>query len=194
MPRKKPVKKPIEKVEEQPREKAAFVAPVRELPPLRNPVAPRSQPLPIDPASLRRNKPQPADPQPESPAAANALRASIVELAFNPTREKIREVTIVDRMQGRLLPLLDLEAQGWEYIIEIATYRQDSGLYAKLYGKPKPAQINSINEYTYRLAQWQKSVAGKNLERATDIALAETENKGDDEGDEGGRPDPWAKE
>jgi hypothetical protein len=152
-----------------------------------------TKPSPLDPSMLRRNKPPTVEIPEESPAAANALRATIVELAFNPTREKIREVTIVDRMQGRLLPLLDLEAQGWEYIIEIAMYRMDSNMYAKVYGKPRPLPINPINEYVYRLAQWQKSVAGKNLERATDIALAETENRGDDEGDEGGsRVDPWA--
>ena len=34
-----------------------------------------------------------------------------------------------------------------------------------------------IDEFTYRTAQWQKSVQGKNLERAIDLALAETETK-----------------
>jgi hypothetical protein len=168
--------KPIKKTEE----------PVKETPP--------PKPPPIDVASLRRNKPLREEAPREPPAAANELRATVVALAFNSTRDKIREMTIVDRMQGRILPLLDLEAQGWEYVIEIATYRMDSNLYARLFSKPRPEQINPINEYTYRLAQWQKSVAGKNLERATDIALAETENKGDEEGDDIGRPDPWAKE
>jgi hypothetical protein len=177
-------RKIVKKVEEQPKK--------QEPPPVR--VTPTVHPLPIDPASLRRNKPPVAEIPPEPPAAANALRATIVELAFNPTREKIREVTIVDRMQGRLLPLLDLEAQAWESVLETALYRQDSNLYQKVFSRPRPLPINPIAEYTYRLAQWQKSVAGKNLERATDIALAETENKGDEEGDMDGRPDPWAKE
>lgn len=147
---------------------------------------------PIDPTMLvRRNRPKDVEIPPEPPPAANALRASVVELAFNPTREKIREVTIVDRMQGRLLPLLDLESQGWDYVIEVAAYRQDSNLYKEIFKKSKPSQIDLIETYTYRLAQWQKSVAGKNLERATDIALAETENKAEEKGDDGTHGDPW---
>jgi hypothetical protein len=180
--------KSIKKTDEQSKNDRK-VAPV---PSKQEQLPPVNKPAPIDLANLKRNRPQPEKPPPEIPPAANALRASVVELAFNPTREKIREVTIVDRVQGRLLPLLDIEAQGWEYIIEIAAYRQNSRLYEKIYDKPRPLPINPISEYTYRLAQWQKSVAGKNLERATDIALAETENKGEEEGDEGGRIDPWA--
>lgn len=102
----------------------------------------------------------------------------IIDLAFNPSREKIREVTIIDRVQGRLFPLLDMINTGRQYILEIATYRQDKDLYRKLFKKPVPILPNLLDEFMFRTAQWQKSVAGKNLEKATDIALADTEAQG----------------
>jgi len=46
-----------------------------------------------------------------------------------------------------------------------------------------PIPPNLLDELIFRTAQWQKSVAGKNLERATDIALAETEVRGAEEED-----------
>lgn len=115
----------------------------------------------------------------------------VIELAFNPTREKIREVTIIDRNQGRLLPQLDLVDMMWQNCIEIAAFREDSKQYAVTYQKPAPVPPNLIDEFTYRTAQWQKSIAGKNLERATDIALAEMEAKAGDEEDLTGNPDAY---
>jgi len=144
----------------------------------------------FDPRILRRTLGVRPAPPPEPPPVSAGPVDKVIELAFNPTREKIREVTIVDRMQGRLLPLLDLTALVWQYVIEVAMYRQDSNKYEREYKKPKPVQSNLIDEYMYRLAQWQKSVAGKNLERATDIALAETETRGENEEDVSGR-DAW---
>jgi len=144
----------------------------------------------IDPRTIRRTQGARPEPPLPPPSVSAGPVDKVIELAFNPTREKIREVTIIDRMQGRLLPLLDLVAQGWQHAIEVATYRRDSTVYAKTYQKPRPVQSNLIDEYMYRLAQWQKSVAGKNLERATDIALAETETRGENEEDTGGG-DAW---
>lgn len=119
----------------------------------------------------------------------------VIELAFNPSREKIREVTIIDRMQGRLLPQLDVEGLEWGYVIEIATFRQDSKYYKEVYGHDLPISPNLMDEFIYRTAQWQKSVAGKNLERATDIALAETEARaGEEEETRLGVKDPFREE
>jgi len=108
----------------------------------------------------------------------------VIELAFNPTRDKIREVTIIDRMQGRLFPILDTASALFLDCIKIAAYRQSPELYESTFKEARPAPLFDImGELMYRTAQWQKSVAGKNLERATDIALAETEMRGaeDDE-------------
>jgi hypothetical protein len=104
----------------------------------------------------------------------------VIDLAFNPTREKIREVTIIDRLQGRLFPIMDTMNSLYRNIIEIATYRQSSNEYQQLYRKEKPEPMDIMDDLMFRTAQWQKSVAGKNLEKATDIALAETETRGDD--------------
>ena len=105
----------------------------------------------------------------------------VIELAFNPTRDKIREVTIVDRIQGRLFPQLDMINLGRRYCLEVAYYRQDKELFKKVFEKDCPIQPDLIDEFQYRTAQWQKSIAGKNLERAIDLALAETEAKVGDE-------------
>ena len=116
-----------------------------------------------------------------------------LNLAFNSTPEKIREVTIIDRMQGRLLPQLDLVNDVWNYVFEIAIYRQDSEQYKKLFveeNKVRPIPPKLIDQFIYRTAQWQKSVFGKNLERISDIALAQIETQGDDDfGDP--NKDPW---
>lgn len=122
------------------------------------------------------------EPEKEPEPVTAGTIDKVIDLAFNPTRDKIREVTIIDRMQGRLLPQLDLINLMWQYVIEIAMYRQDSEAYIKMFAKEnkkRPVPPDLINEFMYRTAQWQKSVAGKNLERATDIALAETETKND---------------
>lgn len=106
----------------------------------------------------------------------------VIDYAFNPSREKIREMTIIDRLQARLLPQLDIISLQWAYVIEIATYRKDSNEYERLYEKKEPTSPNLLEEYMYRVAQWQKSREGKNLERAIDLALAETEaNAGEEE-------------
>lgn len=115
----------------------------------------------------------------------------VIDLAFNASREKIREVTVIDRIQGRLFPLLDVINLGRQYILEIALYRQDKEEYKKVFKQPRPVSPNLLDELLFRTAQWQKSVAGKNLERAIDIALAETENKAGEEDSSYGGRDPW---
>jgi len=105
----------------------------------------------------------------------------VIDYAFNPTREKIREMTIIDRLQARLLPQLDLISLQWQYTIEIALYRQDSNEYEKIYKRKAPIPPDLLEVYMYRVAQWQKSREGKNLDRAIDLALAETEARAGEE-------------
>jgi len=148
----------------------------------------------IDPAKLKRSKSITEEENKEESTSVSAGPIDkALELAFNPSRDKIREVTIIDRMQGRLLPLLDVINRAWEEVIEIATYRQDSKRYAGIYGQEKPVPKNLMEEYMYRLAQWQKSVDGTNLGKITDIALAEMETKAEDD-TENGITDPYAKD
>ena len=149
----------------------------------------------VEPAKMRRSKP--AEVEATTANKEGAVSAGpvdkAIELAFNPTREKIREVTVIDKMQGRLLPLLDIQTLAWEEIIEIAAYRQDAVSYAETYGRERPVPSNLMDEYMYRLAQWQKSVDGMNLGKITDIALAEMETK-EDEDELGGSGDPYARD
>ena len=132
------------------------------------------------------------------PKKSEAVSAGTIEkaldLAFNPSREKLREVTIIDRLQGRLLPLLDLVNLGQQYILEIAHYRADSVAYRTIFEKDKPISPNFLDDLMYRIAQWQKSVAGTNLTKITDIALAEMEIRGEEEPDKYGITDPYLKE
>ncbi|KKM45876.1 hypothetical protein LCGC14_1560230, partial [marine sediment metagenome] len=52
-----------------------------------------------------------------------------------------------------------------------------------------PVLPDVLDEYLYRVAQWQKSVNGKNMEKAVDIALAEIETRSDEDSPVG--EDPW---
>ena len=146
----------------------------------------------ISAEKLRRSKPvedKGEEPEQEVKVSAGAID-KVIDYAFNPTREKIREMTIIDRLQARLLPQLDLISVQWQYTIEIALYRQDSNEYEKLYGKKMPIPPDLLEVYMYRVAQWQKSREGKNLDRAIDLALAETEAKAGED-DFGGKADKY---
>lgn len=114
----------------------------------------------------------------------------VIDLTFNPSRDKIREVTVIDRMQGRLLPQLDTINMVRAYCLEVATYRESPEIYKKLFKQLRPLSPDIIDELIYRTAQWQKSIGGRNMEKATDIALAEMEAKADD-GDFGANIDAY---
>lgn len=148
----------------------------------------------LDPKSVgkvTRSEKQKPGTEDTSPAAVSSGPIDkVIDYAFNPSRDKIREMTIIDRMQGRLLPVLDLANTMYHYCIEVAVYREDPQQYLVIYGRPKPIPPDPVDELLYRVAQWQKSVAGKNMERAMDLALAEQEAKaGEDEG--GTYADAW---
>jgi len=143
--------------------------------------------LKVDRAALKRDRPD-LDPPPfieEHPRVSSPVD-KVIDLAFNASREKIREMTIIDKMQGRLFPLLDMIEASREYIMKIAMFRYDRVAYITTHpNAPVPVPPALIDEFMFRTAQWQKSVQGKNLERAIDIALAETEMKGGEEDDDG---------
>lgn len=138
----------------------------------------------IDPATIRRNKPvvqstEEAEEEKQLPVTAGAIE-KMVDLAFNPSKEKIREFTSIDRVQGRLLPQLDVIALSWRHVIETAAFRQDADEYTKIYKRKRPVPPDLVGEFIYRTAQWQKSVGAQNMKSAIDLALAETEVKGEE--------------
>ena len=150
----------------------------------------------IDRAKLRRKKDDtPVNTEPEDVRVTSGPVDKAIDLAFNPTRDKLREVTIIDRVQGRLFPLLDTINVLWTDVLEVAEYRLNPDAYRKAHPlKPKPMAPNLIDEFMFRTAQWQKSVQGTNLTKITDIALAETETRANDDGGIGGSADLWGKE
>lgn len=134
----------------------------------------------IDPEKLRRTKPAQETKPPPPAQVSQGPVDKIAEYILNPSEEKIREVTVVDRMQGRLLPQLDVIDKAWDYIIEVAAFRQDATKYATVFKKPSPMQPDSIKIFIYRTAQWQKSIEGKNMQSGLDLALAELESRGNE--------------
>jgi len=147
----------------------------------------------VDPARMKRSTQVVEEGKAESASVSAGPIDKALELAFNPTREAIKGVTVIDRMQGRYLPLLDIQSKEWEYVIEVGTYRKDSKYYAVVYYQEKPVPVNLYDEYMYVLALWQKSIEGINLGKITDIALAEMETKAEDD-TENGIADPYAKD
>ena len=114
-----------------------------------------------------------------------------MDLQYNPSRDAIRGVTVIDRVQGRLLPQMDMVNTARRFCIEIATYRQSPQDFALIYGKPFPIQPDLMDELMYRMAQWQKSVGGKSLSNLNTIVQTEKENQADDEGMSTGKRDPF---
>lgn len=151
----------------------------------------------IDPTKLKRKKTGETE-EVEEKEKAVAITAGTIEkiadLAFNASRDKIREVTVIDRMQGRMFPLLDVIHQLFGHCLEIATYRQDPKNYAVLFERKFPKPPDVVDEFMYRTAQWQKSVQGTNLTKMIDIVLAETETRGVEEEGIGGHKDLWGDE
>lgn len=140
---------------------------------------------PLKGLNLTRPKPPQDDEDiPREPPPVSDAVGKVVDLVFNASRDKMREVTIITREQGRLLPQLDVVNIFEHYIIEIAQYRQDAAMYAQIYKRKRPLAPDILDEFSYRTAQWQKSVNGVNLKEGVNIALAETESKNDS--------DPWS--
>jgi len=113
----------------------------------------------------------------EAPAVSAGRIDKLLDLLYNPSRDAIRGVTIIDRLQGRLFPQLDMVSLGRRYVLEIAAYRQNKEIYKKVFKQDRPVPPDLIDELQYRTAQWGRSVAGKSFERGIDISLAEMEGK-----------------
>lgn len=137
----------------------------------------------ISPEKLKRASKANEKPEPEVQSVSAGAIERVIDFAFNPSREKIREVTFINAMQAKLLPQLDIVDAMWQYVIEVAAYRQDSDIYKEVFKKDRPTPPSLIDDFIYRTAQWQKSVSGQNLKSAVDLALAETEAKAGEEGD-----------
>lgn len=133
----------------------------------------------IDTSKLQRKKPpgEEEHTKKEPPVSQGAIDR-IVDLVGNPSRDKIREVTSITAMQGKLLPQLDIYDLMWQHYIEVAMYRQNPVLYEETYERVMPIFPNIVEEFMYRTAQWQKSVQAMNLKSMMDLALAETEARG----------------
>lgn len=113
----------------------------------------------------------------------------IADMTLNPSREKIREVTVVDIIQGHLFPILDTLNTEWDYVFRVAMYRQNESAYAAMFpDEPVPVSPDTIDNFTFRTAQWQKSIRGRGLEFSVDLAKSQQESEG--EGD-GSGSDAW---
>lgn len=144
--------------------------------------------------SRRRTAQDDGDQPQEPPSVSAGVIERITDYAFNPTREKIREMTTVNRLQAILLPQLDLIGLSWRELIEVAIFRQDSVEYQRVFKRKLPEQVDPIDEYIYRFAQWSKSRDGMNLKSAVDLSLAEIEGKINGEEEGIGGTDAWGKE
>lgn len=140
----------------------------------------------LEPEQVRRSKPKEEEKKkPDPPQTTQGTIDRIVDYSFNPSREKIREMTDVSPVQAKLLPQLDIIDTMWDYVVEVSLYRQNPILYKKLFkelDRERPIQPRIIDDFIYRTAQWQKSVRGTNLKSAIDLALAEMETKAGEAG------------
>ncbi len=129
---------------------------------------------------LQRVKPE--DKEKETPKEPPQISAGpvgdAINLAFNSSRAKLPEFTVIDRLQARLLPQLDVIDLVWQELIEIAAFCQDSEEYERVFQKKRPTPPNLIEEFKISTAQWQKSLGGKNLQSIVDITLAQIETQG----------------
>jgi len=131
-------------------------------------------------------------PREPPPVTEGTVGGKIVDVVVNATREKLREFTIIDRMQGRIFPILDMMNTLASNCIQIATFRQDKRAYQRAYARRRPELLDNIlDEYLYRVAQWQRSVQGKALDKMWDVVLAETEVRANDEEEPGEPSDEW---
>lgn len=140
----------------------------------------KGSPERLDPDALRRrNRPtQEEYPVEDYKVSAGAVDR-VLDHVINPSRDAIRGVTVIDRLQGRLFPLLDIVNTGRAYCLEIAEYRTGKGEYRRKYRRERPVIPNLVDEYLFRSAQWLKSVGGKSYDKAMDIVMAEVETQAD---------------
>ena len=113
----------------------------------------------IDPSRLKRSRDEPVDEEPK-PAPLRVSSAAIdkaLDLAFAPSREMLPSVTVIDKFQGRLFPLIDLINLVWDDVLQVASYRQDKDEYKRVFKRARPVSENWLGELLHRTALWQKS-------------------------------------
>lgn len=154
---------------------------------------------PLDPTALRRaEKPAKAVPAPQQvpiPVSAGDV-GKIADYVFNTSRAKMPEMTVIDRVQGRLFPQLNIISEVSKLCSAVCAYRQAEHFHKRgNSGEPFRGEVppypDLIDEYLFRAAQWQKSVDGRNLGKGVEVLLAdmETRNNAEDEGM--GSGDSW---
>lgn len=146
----------------------------------------------LDLSKLRRGKTVEEEPEPEPKSVSAGPVDKIGEYILNPSREKMREVTVIDMYQARLFPQLDMCGSLMHYVLEIAQFREDSVLYERVYKHKRPIPPDAQDEFLFRTAQWARSIHGKSLDAGVSLTMAEVESKADDDGmGGGGGGDAW---
>jgi hypothetical protein len=152
--------------------------------------------MPLDKSKVKevkRKKEAVAEEEPHEepkPVSQGSIE-KVLDFIFNPSEEKIREVTTIDRIQAKWLPQLDVANEMWDYLDQIVLHNYDTVEYERQYKKKYPIAPNIIRVFTYRTAQWQKSIGGANMKAGIDLALAEQENKANEYDDNGTGYDPY---
>ena len=132
--------------------------------------------------------------EPKPRAVSAGAVDKIADYLCNPNDETFREVTFIDRQQGRLLPLVDIIDEGLQYMMESILYRHNSTEYGKIFERNQPIPPNLLHSLVFRTAQWQKSVDGRNFKELKELGLTELEARTmDDERGYSSRDD-WDKE
>lgn len=140
----------------------------------------------------RERKSQAKEDVSKSVSVSAGAIEKVVDYVANPTRDKIREVTIISRTQGLVFPLLDMLQMGKRYLLQVAEYRIDPEAYGKEHpDAPIPENPDMLDEYEYRVAQWQKSVSGSNFKELIQLALTELEVKAAEDDGFGNTADAW---
>ncbi len=117
----------------------------------------------------------------------------VIDLLGNPTRDKLRETTYINRYQASLFPLLDTLNRAWDYVIAQSWYIANKAEYKKRYpelaaaakkvrGKSEePLPPDLADELLVRISQWNRSIAGRTVEKMSDLALAQIESQMQDD-------------
>jgi len=145
----------------------------------------------LDTDKLKRSiPPKKEKPVKEPVVVTQGAIGMVTDFMFNPTRDSIRSATVIDRMQGRFFPQLDMINLMFGYYLEMACYRENPDYYAEAFEKEYPEHPNPMEELMYRTAQWQRSVGGKTMNEGLEIVKVEKEAQAQED-DYGRGNDPW---
>lgn len=144
----------------------------------------------IDKKNLKRKKTKTDEDgeNEEQKTTAGAIER-LVDYAFNPSDEKLREMTVINRMEGMLLPIVDILGTERQNILDIVSYRYDPTAFEKIARKKYPESPDLVALFVKRKAQWNKSIEGRNLKEAINVTLADIEVRSGEEDMFGNEPD-----